>query len=208
MVDNTMELAQLLNQYQAHSVQLVSHVHDNVPTIVLIDTHVQRLLMNLLTNAIYHTARGTVQVELSIGDADDPPTKPECDVNPLLPEQNQVNLEFNQPMRWLQIRVSDTGCGVEDKVACFEPFVSGRASVGLGLYLVKQHCMVLGGSCGVTDSSLGESGASFWIRVPIDKRTCSRGSQPGWLNSLHKRPSGSAEGAQARNSQQFYSFAK
>ena len=74
MVDNTMELAQLLNQYQAHSVQLVSHVHDNVPTIVLIDTHVQRLLMNLLTNAIYHTARGTVQVELSIGDADDPST--------------------------------------------------------------------------------------------------------------------------------------
>ena len=112
--------------------------------------------MNLLTNAIYHTARGTVQVELSIGDADDPSTKPGCGVDPLPLEQNQINLEINQPMRWLQIRVSDTGCGVEDKLACFESFVSGRASVGLGLYLVKQHCMALGGSCGVTDTSLGK----------------------------------------------------
>ena len=184
MVDNTMELAQLLNQYQAHSVQLVSHVQDNVPRIVLIDAHVQRLLMNLLTNAIYHTAEGIVQVELSIGDNDDP----------LLLEQNHLNQELNQRVRWLQIRVSDTGCGVQDKVACFEPFVSGRASVGLGLYLVKQHCMALGGSCGVADSSLGESGASFWIRVPINKR-----------------PSGSTDGAHAPISNElhlrFYSFA-
>ena len=38
---------------------------DDVPATVYIDQNVQRLLMNLLTNAIYHTAAGTIQVAIN-----------------------------------------------------------------------------------------------------------------------------------------------
>ena len=114
----------------------------------------------------------SVQVEISTGR------------NSTTPGDNSVNsleLDTDCPAAdqkcWLQIRVSDTGCGVRDKIACFEPFVSGRASVGLGLYLVKQHCKALGGSCGVIDTPLAKSGASFWIQVPMSK----------WESSMHEQ---------------------
>ena len=117
------------------------------------------------------SALNVVQVEISNGR------------NSMTPGDNSVNsleLDSDCPAPdqkcWLQIRVSDTGCGVQDKIACFEPFVSGRASVGLGLYLVKQHCKALGGSCGVIDTPLAKSGASFWIQVPMSK----------WESSMHE----------------------
>ena len=200
MVRSTVDLTKLLNE--SSSVQLVSHVEADVPSKVSIDAHVQRLLMNLLTNAIYHTIAGTIRVEVSTGIGSARPTDEESshliDVGSMdgggggLSEAAGSTysdglgaLVLQQQQAWLQIRVSDSGCGVQDKKACFEPFVSGRASVGLGLYLVRQHCEALGGSCGVDDTALAKSGASFWFRVPIDNGGTNHGTNS--VNVLHSK---------------------
>ena len=119
-----------------------------VPTvskIVHLDVCVQRMLMNLLSNAVLHTASGLIHVEVQLCAANNP---------------------GEPPHRMLEFKVRDTGEGIDSSrlESIFDPFTSYSGSVGLGLYLVKQQSSRLGGSCGL-DSEPGQ-GTVAWFRVP------------------------------------------
>jgi signal transduction histidine kinase len=101
------------------------------------------VLRNLIDNAIKFTTRGSVTVA--------------------------VNLKKS----WADISVSDTGIGIpEDDIArIFEIFQQVRnesipmsSGVGLGLYLVRRYCDLLGARVDVS-SRVGE-GSAFTVSVP------------------------------------------
>ena len=101
--------------------------------------------MNLLSNAVLHTASGLIHVDVRLCAANNP----------------------GEPSnRMLEFKVRDTGEGIDSSrlESIFDPFTSYSGSVGLGLYLVKQQSSRLGGSCGL-DSEPGQ-GTVAWFRVP------------------------------------------
>lgn len=74
--------------------------------------------------------------------------------------------------RWLDIRVSDTGPGIEPARVpeLFQPFnrlgaeLSHIEGTGIGLALTQRLVQLMGGSIGV-ESRVGE-GSTFWLRLP------------------------------------------
>lgn len=113
----------------------------------------QRVLTNLIGNAIKFTDTGSITVRLMAGDpaaADSEPTPP----------------------KWLRIEVEDTGSGIplEDQAILFERFRQGdhkRAGSGLGLYLSRRIIEAHGGTIEV-QSQLGQ-GSLFTVRLPMHK---------------------------------------
>jgi PAS domain S-box-containing protein len=106
----------------------------------------ERIVDNLVTNALKHTPAGT-KVLVSLG----------TDAHSLL------------------LRVDDAGPGVADeqKRSIFEPFVrasavSGVPGTGVGLALVAQFAALLGGRAWVEDRSGG--GASVRVSLPLRAR--------------------------------------
>jgi len=156
MVTEIVALSQLASG-SVEGVSVESSVQEDLPQVICADSCIQHMLMNYLSNALHHTsAGGEVRVELT------------------------SELHPNGP--WLEVKVHDTGCGIDEsqKESCFEPFVSGRGSVGLGLYLVKQQSESLGGCCGVHHNH--PHGTVFWFRVPYtaadDKVVMGRSALP------------------------------
>jgi two-component system sensor histidine kinase HydH len=71
--------------------------------------------------------------------------------------------------RSLEIRVSDTGCGIrpEDLPQIFEPYFTTRpGGTGLGLAIAHNVVGAMGGTIQV-ESRPGE-GATFTLRLPVD----------------------------------------
>ena len=72
--------------------------------------------------------------------------------------------------RSLEIRVSDTGCGIrpEDLPQVFEPYFTTKPSgTGLGLAIAHNVVEAMGGDLGVV--SRPGSGATFTLRLPLVK---------------------------------------
>ena len=75
---------------------------------------------------------------------------------------------------WLRLNVIDDGPGVDLSLeeSLFEPFTVGELSnvgTGVGLFIVKQMCVALGGDCGylrLTDPQGAIEGSAFWIEFP------------------------------------------
>ncbi len=119
-------------------------------------TRLRQAVMNLVSNAVKFTERGSVRVALSI----------ERD------ERSDRDMVI--------IRVSDTGVGIsEDQIArLFEPFMQADQSTtrrfggtGLGLTITRRLSELLGGDVSVR-SAVGE-GATFTLRVdPGDVSAC------------------------------------
>ncbi len=108
---------------------------------------VRQCLLNLLSNASKFTKEGQITLE----------------IKPIL--RNNV--------KWVQFSVSDTGIGIpEEKLKLlFQAFSQTDASTtreyggtGLGLYLTKQFCTMLGGEISV--SSEAGKGATFTMILP------------------------------------------
>jgi signal transduction histidine kinase len=121
-------------------------IDSEVPRDLLISSQPDRLrsiLMNLLGNAIEHNCAG-----------------------------GSVRISAESIDGVLRLEIRDTGPGIaaEHLKHLFEPFyradAAHRASahLGLGLYLVRTHTRVLGGSCDVR-SEVGR-GATFEVRLP------------------------------------------
>ncbi len=105
---------------------------------------IERVLLNLLTNAAKYSPRGST-----------------------------ITVEVQGEGAWAQVRVADQGPGVpaEERQRIFEPYVrgeraqqSGSAGLGLGLAVVKALVELQGGRVGV-ESRPGE-GACFWFTLP------------------------------------------
>jgi PAS domain S-box-containing protein len=79
------------------------------------------------------------------------------------------------------VRVRDTGCGIpqENLKVIFEPFFStkGDQGTGIGLWVIKGIVDKLGGKIEVETSTTGETGTTFSIFLPANKRE-TKASEP------------------------------
>lgn len=126
--------------------RLETSLDPQMPEIVLGDANrVQQIVYNLAVNAIKFTQKGTVSITFKRYSDDE----------------------------W-GIVVSDTGQGIPDEAlgVIFEPFqqvssqtTRDKGGVGLGLYIVQQLVLLMGGQVQV--ESIVGSGSTFTVRLPL-----------------------------------------
>lgn len=125
---------------------LTAEVADDVPETLRCDsTRLSQVLINLLDNAIKFTDEGRVALSVTRNGAD------------------------------LQLKVTDTGCGIAEDMQAHvferfrqvESFLTRRhAGTGLGLALVKELTALMGGNV-ILHSTPGK-GSEFVINLPLD----------------------------------------
>ncbi len=131
------------------SLEFTHEINPNLPATVLVDQHaLNKIVLNLLTNAVKYTETGSIHLSLAQDNAD-----------------------------WL-IQVKDTGIGItpEAQTYIFEEFrqVDGSSKrryggVGLGLSIVQKLVRLLDGQI-TLKSKLGE-GSTFTVRLPLKSDT-------------------------------------
>jgi len=110
----------------------------NVPAVSGNKKYIQEILFNLIQNAIHAVGR-----------------------------RGRIVIEAEDIGKYVEITVKDTGCGISEENIkhIFEPFFTTKIDskgVGLGLYIIKQLMMRMGGNISV-DSKVGE-GTTFYLR--------------------------------------------
>ena len=142
----------LPNREESSEVELIAVVSPDVPHSLLLDeTYIQRILMNLLSNALKFTSIGFASVVVKIEGGN------------------------------LLAIVSDTGSGIPLSFMphLFEPFKQAQSrgaqqGTGLGLSLVRQLLDKMGGTISVesheeqiTDSMVQPIGSTFTVTIPM-----------------------------------------
>jgi signal transduction histidine kinase/CheY-like chemotaxis protein len=136
---------------RAKNLEIVVAIDDDVPDLLVGDAvRVRQVLLNLLSNSVKFTERGTVRVALSARATGEP----EC----LL----------------LRASVSDTGIGITEEAQkrLFQSFSQAETSTtrryggtGLGLAISKRLVELMGGEVGL-ESSSGQ-GSTFWFTAKL-----------------------------------------
>ncbi len=147
-------LAFVKQQALKKRIQLQTQIPPHLPQLLVDETRMRQVLLNLLTNAVKFTLEGgTVTLTVSL----------------LPPEQNASQSSY------MRIAVTDTGIGIapENITKLFKPFVQIDSALnrkytgtGLGLALVKQIVEIHGGQVGLT-SEVGV-GSCFTIDLPYE----------------------------------------
>lgn len=136
-------------QATARRLQFVKRIESDAPCTVVADPiRLRQILLNLLTNAVKFTPSGAITITASRCTAGD-----------------------NQ---WLQIAVSDTGCGIalQHQPTLFQPFTQApaagpnRGGAGLGLAISKELVTLMGGEIWL-ESKPGQ-GATFTFTLPLE----------------------------------------
>jgi two-component system sensor histidine kinase/response regulator len=157
-------------QAAAKNLELVVHVHPDVPDRVLGDPQrIRQCLINLVGNAIKFTREGEIVIEVSM-----------------------VGRRDGQAI--VQFQVRDTGIGIaaDTMKTLFQPFVQADASTtrhfggtGLGLSIVRRLVEMMGGAVGV-ESELGK-GSTFWFTLPLQPAAGAPQPHPIELHRLGRR---------------------
>jgi PAS domain S-box-containing protein len=147
-------LGLMQSQAQAKGIPIHSTVDADVPAFLRGDAgRLRQVLINLLNNAVKFTARGHIQLHISLDGQ-------------------------SAETAVLRFRISDTGIGIPPEVTerLFQAFAQGDASTtrkfggtGLGLAICKQLVSKMHGNIGV-ESSPG-NGATFWFTIELAKRS-------------------------------------
>lgn len=142
----------LAERAEAKGIELAVLIEHDVPALVRGDpSRLRQVLLNLVSNAVKFTDRGTVVVRAQL--------------------QREESKEFR-----LRLSVRDTGMGIspEAQDELFDPFVQADGSTtrkfggtGLGLAICKQLVGGMNGEIEV-ESSLG-SGSTFSFALPLEK---------------------------------------
>lgn len=142
---------------KAKELELLGECADNVPMKLCGDeTHIRQIIMNLLTNAVKYTEKGTVKLI--------------------------VSGRFTDGGFVLKVDVSDTGIGIAEEnlpqlFTQFQRFDLQRnrniEGTGLGLSIVKRLCDLMSGT--ITARSVLGSGSTFTVELPqkvVDSTPC------------------------------------
>lgn len=142
---------------KAKELELLVECADNVPMKLCGDeTHIRQIIMNILTNAVKYTEKGTVKLI--------------------------VSGSFNDGGFVLKVDVSDTGIGIAEEnlpqlFTQFQRFDLQRnrniEGTGLGLSIVKRLCDLMSGT--ITARSVLGSGSTFTVELPqkvVDSTPC------------------------------------
>lgn len=142
---------------KAKELELLVECADNVPMKLCGDeTHIRQIIMNLLTNAVKYTEKGTVKLI--------------------------VSGRFTDGGFVLKVDVSDTGIGIAEEnlpqlFTQFQRFDLQRnrniEGTGLGLSIVNRLCDLMSGS--ITARSVLGSGSTFTVELPqkvVDSTPC------------------------------------
>ena len=142
---------------KAKELELLVECADNVPMKLCGDeTHIRQIIMNLLTNAVKYTEKGTVKLI--------------------------VSGRFTDGGFVLKVDVSDTGIGIAEEnlpqlFTQFQRFDLQRnrniEGTGLGLLIVKRLCDLMSGT--ITARSVLGSGSTFTVELPqkvVDSTPC------------------------------------
>lgn len=142
---------------KAKELELLVECADNVPMKLCGDeTHIRQIIMNLLTNAVKYTEKGTVKLI--------------------------VSGRFTDGGFVLKVDVSDTGIGIAEEnlpqlFTQFQRFDLQRnrniEGTGLGLSIVKRLCDLMSGT--ITSRSVLGSGSTFTVELPqkvVDSTPC------------------------------------
>lgn len=142
---------------KAKELELLVECADNVPMKLCGDeTHIRQIIMNLLTNAVKYTEKGTVKLI--------------------------VSGRFTDGGFVLKVDVSDTGIGIAEEnlpqlFTQFQRFDLQRnrniGGTGLGLSIVKRLCDLMSGT--ITARSVLGSGSTFTVELPqkvVDSTPC------------------------------------
>lgn len=142
---------------KAKELELLVECADNVPMKLCGDeTHIRQIIMNLLTNAVKYTEKGTVKLI--------------------------VSGRFTDGGFVLKVDVSDTGIGIAEEnlpqlFTQFQRFDIQRnrniEGTGLGLSIVKRLCDLMSGT--ITARSVLGSGSTFTVELPqkvVDSTPC------------------------------------
>ncbi|WP_245619911.1 hybrid sensor histidine kinase/response regulator [Desulfobacter vibrioformis] len=151
------ETLNLLKETIPKTINIVQQIDKNCSPILADPTQIHQVIMNLCTNAYQamENRGGTLRVELCETDID----------------ENELPrfLEL-QPGRYLQLLISDTGVGMEKKVALkiFEPyFTTKKAGKGTGLGLSVAHGIVKKAGGDIKVVSEPDKGTCFYIYLPV-----------------------------------------
>ncbi len=136
---------------EAKGLELKFEQSSNFPRYIMADaTKIRQILINLLSNALKFTAKGTVTLRLAA-----------------MPGENSQNII-------LTFEVEDTGIGVskEYQASIFEPFVQladfgGRNGTGLGLSLTHKFVSLMKGQIGIESDT--DRGSLFRVQLPVCK---------------------------------------
>ena len=156
------EALALLRASLPSTIEIRKKIHDECKCVSADPTRIHQVIMNLCTNA-YHAMRengGVLEVVLSSVTLDIEDTA------------EHLNLS---PGRYVMLKVSDTGNGIEKSVIdrIFDPYFTTKAKgegTGMGLAMVHGIVKSLGGEIKV--SSKPGRGASFYIYLPEVASDC------------------------------------
>jgi two-component system sensor histidine kinase SaeS len=141
-------LQSLTFQLERKELRVVTDIPDSLPRLALMPLKIERVLGNLLHNAIRHSPQaGAIRLEASVGAAGS---------------------------EWVRLSVTDEGEGIaeEEQAFVFERFYRTDKSrnresggSGLGLAIAKSIVELHGGEVGVRSSP--GAGSTFWITLPV-----------------------------------------
>jgi CheY-like chemotaxis protein len=137
-------------------IDVSSHIQEGMPFCYVGDaTRLRQILINLLTNAVKFTEKGSVSLAV--------------DCNP--PAGDQYELQFS---------VHDTGIGIapSHQTRLFQSFAQVDASMarrfggtGLGLAISKRLCEMMGGRMWVESTGVSGEGTTFFFTILATKTT-------------------------------------
>ncbi len=152
------EVLKLLRASLPSTIEIRQNINTSCDEVLADPTHIHQIVMNLCTNASHAMRGGNGILDVSL--------------EPVRLDQEDVMTKSPniQPGRYLQLAVSDTGCGMDKATMekIFEPYFTTKAKgegTGLGLSVVYGIVNSLGGHISVY-SDLGK-GTVFKIFLPV-----------------------------------------